>query len=158
MATEHEHDAMPPVVKTQMLIRRSAQETFEAFVDPAITTRFWFTESSGRLEPGATVEWTFGSADATGTVHVKEIETAKRIVIDWGEPTTRVEWRFTPRPGGATLVTITETGFSGTPDVMVAHALDSTGGFTQVLCALKALLEHDVELNVVHDHLEAAQA
>jgi hypothetical protein len=25
MATEHEHDAMPPVVKTQMLIRRSAE-------------------------------------------------------------------------------------------------------------------------------------
>jgi predicted rRNA methylase YqxC with S4 and FtsJ domains len=41
---------------------------------------------------------------------------------------------------------------------MVAHAVDSTGGFTQVLCALKALLEHDVGLNVVHDHLEAAQA
>ena len=26
------------------------------------------------------------------------------------------------------------------------------GGFTNVLCALKALLEHDVHLNVVLDH------
>lgn len=96
--------------------------------------------------------------DATGALHVKEIETAKRVLIDWGEPTTRVEWRFTARPAGTTLITITETGFSGAPDVMVAHALDSTGGFTQVLCALKALLEHDVELNIVHDHLEVMEA
>jgi hypothetical protein len=29
---------------------------------------------------------------------------------------------------------------------------DPTGGFTNVLCALKALLEHGVELNVVLDH------
>jgi len=38
-----------PTSKTGMLIRRPVAEVFEAFVDPAITTRFWFTRSSGRL-------------------------------------------------------------------------------------------------------------
>ena len=34
----------------EMLIRRPVAEVFEAFVDPAITTQFWFTHSTGRLD------------------------------------------------------------------------------------------------------------
>lgn len=48
-------------------------------------------------------------------------------------------------------MTITETGFSGDADEVTAHAIDSMGGFTQVLCAAKALLEHDIVLSVVGD-------
>ena len=36
------------VAKAEMLIRKPVAEVFEAFVDPAITTQFWFTKSSGR--------------------------------------------------------------------------------------------------------------
>ena len=43
-----------PVAKAEMLIRRPVTEVFEAFVNPAITSRFWFTKGSGRLEPGRT--------------------------------------------------------------------------------------------------------
>ena len=39
-----------PKSKTGMLIRKPVAEVFEAFVDPDITTKFWFTKSSGRLE------------------------------------------------------------------------------------------------------------
>ena len=39
--------------KAEMLIRKPVAEVFEAFVDPAITSRFWFTRGSGRLEPGS---------------------------------------------------------------------------------------------------------
>ena len=41
-----------PAAKTGMLIRRPAADVFEAFVNPDITTKFWFTRSSGRLEAG----------------------------------------------------------------------------------------------------------
>lgn len=44
-----------PVVKAQMLIRKPVAEVFEAFVDPAMTTKFWFSRSSGRLELARTV-------------------------------------------------------------------------------------------------------
>jgi uncharacterized protein YndB with AHSA1/START domain len=37
-----------PIVKTQMLIRKPAEDVFEAFVNPAITTKFWFTRSTGK--------------------------------------------------------------------------------------------------------------
>jgi uncharacterized protein YndB with AHSA1/START domain len=46
-----------PVAKAQMLIRRPVATVFDAFVDPAVTTKFWFTKSSGRLEPGKDLRW-----------------------------------------------------------------------------------------------------
>ena len=46
-----------PIVKTGMLIRKPVADVFEAFVDPDVTTKFWFTKSSGRLEAGKQVRW-----------------------------------------------------------------------------------------------------
>ncbi len=36
-----------PISKTGMLIRRPVADVFEAFVNPDITTKFWFTKSQG---------------------------------------------------------------------------------------------------------------
>jgi hypothetical protein len=52
--------------------------------------------------------------------------------------------------GGVTYVEVTETGLSGDGDEL-ARAAASTGGFTIALCALKALLEHDLVLTAVRD-------
>ena len=41
-----------PVAKAEMLIRKPVAEVFEAFVDPGVTSKFWFTRGSGRLQPG----------------------------------------------------------------------------------------------------------
>jgi len=58
MAPENDRQlTRPPVAKAEMLIRKAVSEVFEALIDPAITTRFWFTKSSGKLEPGAEVTW-----------------------------------------------------------------------------------------------------
>jgi uncharacterized damage-inducible protein DinB len=38
-----------PVAKAEMLIRKPVAEVFEAFVNPAVTTKFWFTKSIGDL-------------------------------------------------------------------------------------------------------------
>jgi uncharacterized protein YndB with AHSA1/START domain len=142
-----------PPVKVGMRVRRPPGDVFRALVDPAITTRFWFTQSSGKLVEGATVQWDWEMYGVSAEVLVKEIEENRRILIEWGDgdaPTT-VEFRLIPWDED-TYVQITETGFSGTGDQVAAWIADSTGGFTNVLCALKALLEHDVELNVVLDH------
>ena len=48
---------------------------------------------------------------------------------------------------------VTETGFGGDADELAAHAAYSTGGFTMVLCSLKALLEHDIGPGAVTDRL-----
>jgi uncharacterized protein YndB with AHSA1/START domain len=46
-----------PIVKAEMLIRKPPAEVFNAIIDPAVTTKFWFTKSSGKLEPGKRVRW-----------------------------------------------------------------------------------------------------
>ena len=141
-----------PVAKVEMLIRRPVAEVFQAFVDPAITVKFWFTRSSGRLQPGRKVRWDWEMYGLTVPVTVKAIETDRRIVIDWGDPATQVEWQFTPRADGTTFVRITNSGFAGDDDEMVRQAIDSAGGFSFVLAGVKALLEHGVTLNLVPDH------
>ena len=140
-----------PSVETQMLVRRPIDEVFNAFVDPAVTTRFWFTKSSGRLEPGARVTWSWEMYGVSADVHVKAIEPPARILIEWDEPATTVEWRFTPNGTESTLVQITNAGFQGSDEEVVGMALDAMGGFSLVLAALKAWLEHGIALNLVAD-------
>lgn len=144
--------AQEPIVNAQMLIRRPVVEVFEAFVDPAVTTKFWFTKSSGRLEPGREVRWDWEMYDVSARVHVKEVEENARILIEWDDPPCPVEWRFDARADETTLVSISTRGFAGGEDEVVAKAIDSMGGFTLVLAGLKALLEHGVVLNLVGDH------
>ena len=142
-----------PVTDTGMLIRRPAAEVFEAFVDPAITTRFWFTKGSARLEQGKQAQWTWEMYDVSITVTAKVIEPSRRIVIEWpgySGPTT-VEWTFTSRPDGNTFVRITETGFAGDGDSLVEQVTNSTQGFSLALAGLKAWLEHGIELDLVLD-------
>jgi uncharacterized protein YndB with AHSA1/START domain len=142
-----------PVAQAEMLIRRPVAEVFEAFINPTMTTKFWFTRSSGRLEVGKEVQWDWEMYEVSSQVCVKAIEEHKRILIEWsgyGTPTL-VEWIFTALEDDTTFVSITNTGFSGNGDELVNQAMGSTGGFTLVLCGLKAFLEHNILLNLVAD-------
>ena len=142
-----------PASKTGMLIRKPVAEVFEAFINPELTTRFWFTKSSGRLETGQPVEWEWEMYGVSIPVTVQAIEPNKRIGIEWPgySGPTRVEWLFAPQADGTTFVTISEAGFSGDADALVKQVADSTEGFTLVLAGLKALLEHNIELKLVAD-------
>ena len=137
------------ISKVDMLIRKPVKEVFEAFIDPSITTKFWFTKSSGRLEVGKRIRWDWEMYGVFAELHVKELEQNNRILIKFDDDTT-VEWIFTPRSEG-TFVTIINAGFKGSPNEIVKQVIDSTGGFTIVLCGLKALLEHNINLNLVSD-------
>ncbi len=142
-----------PIAKTGMLIRKPVADVFEAFINPDVTTKFWFTKSSGRLEAGKQVQWDWEMYGISIPVTVKAIEPNKRIVIEWpgyGSPTT-VEWIFASQDDGTTFVSITNAGFTGDGDELVKQAIDSTQGFSLVLAGLKALLEHNVRLNLVAD-------
>jgi uncharacterized protein YndB with AHSA1/START domain len=142
-----------PVMKTGMLIRKPAAVVFRAFVDPTVTTQFWFTKSSGRLEVGRTVQWEWEMYNISIPVTATTIEPHRRLVIDWpayGGRTT-VEWLFEEQPDGTTFVRITESGFSGDGDALVTQATNSTQGFSLVLAGAKALLEHGIRLNLVAD-------
>jgi uncharacterized protein YndB with AHSA1/START domain len=142
-----------PIAKTGMLIRRPVAQVFEAIVNPDVTTKFWFDKSSGRLELGKQVQWSWGLYDVSITVTVKAIEPNRRVLIEWPgySGPTGVEWTFAPQADGTTFVRVTESGFEGDVDALIQYVAASTQGFTLMLAGLKALLEHDVRLNLTLD-------
>jgi uncharacterized protein YndB with AHSA1/START domain len=144
-----------PSATSALLIRRPVAEVFRAIADPAVTTRFWYTKSSGPMTPGATLRWDWEMYGVNTDVRVEAVDEHKRIRFTWSgynpqRPTT-VEFTFLPQADDATYVRVVESGFTGTGDEVARHAVESTAGFTFVLCGLKALLEHDLELGIIGD-------
>lgn len=149
----------PPVAKAGMLIRRPVSEVFKAFVDPAITSKFWFSSGSGRLDAGRPVIWSWDWYGVSTQVDVREIVPNRKILIEWNVGTDRpstVEWTFDERPDGSAFVDIRNFGFQGDADAQVQEALDTTGGFTWVLAGAKAWLEHGIALGLVPDRFPDA--
>lgn len=144
-----------PVAKAVMLIRRPVAEVFEAFVDPAVTSKFWFSSGSGRLQPGARVRWHWDWYGVSTGVRALACERDALLRIEWGDDgdTSVVEWTFTALAPERCFVRIVDSGFSGDGDAVVAKALDSTGGFHLVLAGAKAWLEHGIALGLVPDHV-----
>jgi uncharacterized protein YndB with AHSA1/START domain len=84
-------------------------------------------------------------------ISVKTVEKNRRIVVEWpayGAPTT-IEWVFTARRDNTTFVSVTNSGFAG--ENVEQQAIDATEGFAFLLAGAKALLEHNVRLNLVQD-------
>ena len=140
-----------PIVETQMLIRKPASAVFQAFIDPKITTNFWFTKSSGQLEVGKTITWEWEMYGASTKVLVKDIIPNKKISTQWGDPVTKVDYEFTALTDDTTVVVIKNYGFTQTGDDLIQAIKDNTGGFTTVLDNMKAYLEHNLKLNLIAD-------
>ena len=143
-----------PAGETGMLIRRPVAEVFEAFADPAITTKFWFTKGSGKLEKGKTVQWFWEMYNVSSIVTVLDLVPDSRIRIEWGaegQDRTRVEWTFQPMGTEATFVNIVVDGFKGDEQKILEQITGTVGGFCWVLAACKAWLEFRLQLNLIAD-------
>lgn len=130
-------------------VARSVEEVFEAIVDPDKLSGYFTTGGAqGRLAAGATVTWDFHDFPGAFPVRVLEVEKDKKIVLNWdadngGE--TRVTMVFTGLEDGRTLVQITEEGWTENQASLKA-SYGNCEGWTGMLCALKAYLEHGINL------------
>jgi uncharacterized protein YndB with AHSA1/START domain len=114
---------------------------FEALVDPSVTSKVWFTKSTGKVVAGAELTWTWEMYGVSSTVNVLEVEENRVVRFTWSgytsERPTTVEFRLTPWKDETTCLSVTETGFTGDGDTVAKFATDSTAGFTFLLSALK---------------------
>ncbi|MBK1896816.1 SRPBCC family protein [Chryseobacterium paridis] len=140
----------PIYVEAQMLIRKPIHEVFEAFVNPELTTQFWFTKSTGRLEVGKTITWEWEMYGVKNNVMVHEIIPNHLIRTEWGDPSSNVDYEFKEMEKG-TLVVIKSYGFTQTGEDLLKTINDNTGGFTTVLDGCKAYLEHGINLRLIED-------
>ena len=86
--------------KAEMLIRRPVAQVFEAFVDPAITSKFWFSRGSDKLATGKTARWDWEMYGFSLNVVVKAVEANRRILVEWsgaGQPRHRCRAPRQPR-------------------------------------------------------------
>ncbi|WP_370901347.1 SRPBCC family protein [Chryseobacterium gossypii] len=137
-------------VEAQMLIRKPVEDVFEAFVNPEVTTNFWFTKSTGKLEEGATITWEWEMYNVKTEVKVNKLVPNQLIQTIWGDPSNNVDYEFKPMEKG-TLVVIKSYGYQQTGEDLLKTISDNTGGFTTVLDGCKAYLEHRIKLNLIGD-------
>jgi uncharacterized protein YndB with AHSA1/START domain len=134
-------------------IARPLHDVFEAVVDPDQLSNFFTTGGAkGRLETGATVTWDFADFPGAFPVEVVEVETDRRIVLQWQATdsaddrySTTVTMEFDALDDGRTLVTIAEEGWRDTAAGQEA-SYGNCEGWTGMLCALKVWLEHGINL------------
>lgn len=148
--------------KVSARVARPVHEVFEAVADPAKLSGYFTTGGAvGRLETGATVQWEFADFPGAFPVEVIEVETDRRIVLEWeanegppddGDPVvraaymTRVVMSFEPLDGNSrTLVTIEEGGWRETETGLKA-AFGNCMGWSQMLSAMKVWVEHGINL------------
>lgn len=150
-----------PNVNAQMLIRKPIEVVFEAMVNPEITSKFWFTKSTGRVEPGTTLEWEWGQFGVSDMVDILEVQTHKYISFTWklGKLKTLVEMNFESQTDTSILVKVTESGFWETDPAednrlkkKISLMLGQNGGWNLMLSSMKAWLEHELDLNLTADH------
>ena len=145
-------------------IAKPVHEVFEAVADPRQLSRYFTTGGAeGRLVTGVTVTWDFHDFPGAFPVEVVEVVPDEKIVLQWdaseGEPPnvedretktapykTTVTMTFSPLDGGTrTLVEIREEGWRETQGALDA-SYGNCQGWSQMLCALKAWLEHGLNL------------
>ena len=146
-------------------IQKPIAEVFDAIYNPTRLSGYFTTGgSSAPLNEGATVTWRFADYPGDIPVTVKKLVPNQQIVLEWDAyeppdksaspadktppPTnykTTVEMTFESLDPNNTLVKISESGWRETQ-----RGLDGSYGncmgWTQMLCALKAYIEYNINL------------
>ena len=135
--------------KVQIGILKPANEVFEAIVDPDKMNKYFITTSTGRMESGKALNWTWEDFDASHDVKVQTVEKDKLVSFTWEGSGVEclVVIILEPISDNQTLVKITESDWSA--DFEGAKmCMGQVEGWTHFLCCLKAYLEYGINLRV----------
>ena len=135
--------------KVQMGILKPAHQVFEAIVDPDKMNKYFITTSTGRMENGKTLTWTWEDFDASHEVKVQNIEKDKLVSFTWegsgGECIVVIT--IEPKSENKTLIKITESDWPADFEG-ATKCMGQVEGWTHFLCCLKAYLEYGINLRV----------
>ncbi|WP_088825523.1 SRPBCC domain-containing protein [Listeria goaensis] len=128
-----------------LLIKKPVAVVFEAFIEPDVTTKFWFTKSSGKLVVGQKVTWDWEMYGVSDEILVLEIIPNERIHVRHANAKETI-WKFEAYSETETIVKIQNGEFDELSEI-----IDATEGYTLVLSGFKAYLEQGVLLNLIED-------
>ncbi len=133
--------------KVQMGILRSASEIFDAIIDPEIMSKYFISGSTGRMESGKTLTWTWTDYEGEHEIKVGKIEKDKVVSFEWNGSGVNCVVVITLEAKGEnqTLVKVTESEWPA--DYKGANqCMGQVEGWTNFLCCLKAYLEYGINL------------
>lgn len=123
---------------------------YEAVADPEqLSQHFTMGGAIGRAERGAQLTWEF--ADFPGPFDVEIVEAVPHEVIafDWPHPAgtgrNRVRFRFSAIDETRCKVSVTESGWTADAEGL-GFAFGNCMGWTHMLAAMKAWLDHKIQL------------
>jgi len=125
-------------------IQKPIEEVFEGIVNPGKMTKYFISESSGRLESGKEVIWKFPEFEDKFPVKKIKIEINSSISFVW-DPETIVKITLEKLPDDSTLVRVNENGKEFNEENL-KWALDNSGGWANFLACMKAYLEYGIQL------------
>jgi uncharacterized protein YndB with AHSA1/START domain len=125
-------------------IQKPIEEVFEGIVNPQKMTKYFISESSGRLESGKEVIWKFPEFPDKFPVTEIKIEDHHLISFVW-DPETVVTITLESLADKSTLVSVIENGKDLNEDNL-KWVISNAGGWSNFLACLKAYLEYDIQL------------
>ncbi|MBC7899088.1 MAG: SRPBCC family protein [Saprospiraceae bacterium] len=135
--------------QVQTKIQKPVEEVFDAVYNPEKLSGYFTTGgASGPLDEGTTVTWKWADYPVESPVNVKKVVPNESIVLEWEgakELMTRVEMTFEKTGPEETLVKVAESGWRET-QADLDSSYSNCHGWTQMTCALKAFLEHGINL------------
>jgi uncharacterized protein YndB with AHSA1/START domain len=132
------------IAKATIQIQRPASEVFEGIVDPEKMTKYFISESSGRMEAGKELIWKFPEFPDEFTVWKIETETDRLVSFVWDTETV-VSIALEPQADGSTVVKVTEDGKEHS-EKNLSWVIGNTEGWANFLACMKAYLEYGIQL------------
>ncbi|MCM4167773.1 hypothetical protein KCTC52924_01423 [Arenibacter antarcticus] len=125
-------------------IQKPIEDVFEGIVNPEKMTKYFISESSGRLESGKEVIWKFPEFEDKFPVKEIKIENNSSISFVWDLETV-VIITLEKLPDDSTIVRVNENGKELNEDNL-SWALENSGGWANFLACMKAYLEYGIQL------------
>ncbi len=125
-------------------IQKPIEEVFEGIVNPSQMTKYFISESSGRLESGKEVIWKFPEYEDRFPIKDIKILNNSSISFVW-YPDTVVRITLEQLPDDSTIVRVNENGKEFN-EGNLKWALENSGGWANFLACMKAYLEYGIQL------------
>jgi uncharacterized protein YndB with AHSA1/START domain len=135
---------MKLIAKATLQVQKPVSDVFEAIVDPDKMTKFFISESTGRMDSGKELHWKFPEFSDEFRIWNIVAEKDRLISFVWDKETI-VKIQLEVQGDGSTVVQVTEDG-KDFNESNLKWLIGNTEGWANFLACMKAYLEYGVQL------------
>lgn len=137
-------ERMKLVAKATLQIQKDSAQVFEAIVNPEKMTKYFISESNGRMENGKDLIWSFPEFPDQFPVTQVHVEPNRLVSFVWDEETV-VTITLDAQDNGSTVIRVVEDGKEFN-EQNLKWLIGNTEGWANFLACMKAYLEYGVQL------------